>query len=99
MIVLFLFVFSVYILQSNSNGRYYIGHTKSIPKRLEEHNTGFSKYTRNHHPWSLVYSEECPTRSEAIKREMEIKRKKISEYIEVLIKRGEPGTVHKRTIK
>jgi putative endonuclease len=85
-IVLFIFMFTVYKLQSNSNSQYYIGQTTSIPRCLEEHNTGLSKYTRNHRPWSFVYSKECATRSEAIKRELEIKRMKNRKYIEVLIK-------------
>ena len=82
-------MFSMYILQSITTDRYYIGHTDSLSRRLEEHNTGLSKYTRNYRPWRLVYSEEYATRSKAIMRELEIKRKKSRKYIEGLIKAGE----------
>jgi putative endonuclease len=85
----FLFMFSMYILKSSTTGRYYVGHTDSLSRRVKEHNTGLSKYTRNHTPWSLVYSEKYVTRSKAMKRELEIKRKKSRKYIEGLIKVGE----------
>jgi putative endonuclease len=36
-------------------------------------------------PWSLVYHEEFATRSKAMKRELEIKRRRSKKYIEKLI--------------
>ncbi len=75
----------VYILQSHKDGSYYTGHTEDIFIRLEDHNRGRSKYTRNKIPWELVYKESFETRSAAMKREYEIKRKKRKGYIEWLI--------------
>ncbi|MBU0767532.1 MAG: GIY-YIG nuclease family protein, partial [Proteobacteria bacterium] len=37
-------------------------------------------------PWKLVYTEEHPDRSSAIKREKEVKSKKNKEYIEHLVR-------------
>ena len=76
--------FIVYILQSQKDGRYYIGHTKDLSNRLEQHNRGASKSTRNHRPWKLVHYEKYSTKNEAFKRENQIKRQKSRIYIEKL---------------
>lgn len=87
-------MFSVYILQSISSGRYYVGHTDDLMRRLSEHNTGMTKYTQRDKPWKVVYTEQYATRSEAMKREHEIKKKKSRKYIEKLIEEGErPDTL------
>ena len=52
---------------------------------LYEHNRGDNPSTRNKGPWKLVYSEEYKTRSEAMKREYEIKAKKSSKSIQQII--------------
>jgi putative endonuclease len=75
----------VYILRSLSDGRYYVGTTQNLEERLERHNQGRSKYTRNFRPWELVHFEEYPTRSEAMKREYAIKRRKSQEYIKAVV--------------
>jgi len=67
---------TVYILQSLKIKKYYIGHTNDIDDRLRRHNAGLSKYTKKFIPWKLIYSEEYQTKSEAYKREMEIKKYK-----------------------
>jgi putative endonuclease len=48
----------VYIIQSLQDGTYYVGSTQALRKRLDRHNQGRSKYTKNKRPWKLVYSEE-----------------------------------------
>ncbi len=75
----------VYILFSYSRNSYYTGHTKDIHNRLDYHNNGYSKSTKTGIPWKLVHNEEFTTRSNAMKREMEIKSKKSKEYIVRLI--------------
>ncbi|HVP80042.1 MAG TPA: GIY-YIG nuclease family protein [Thermodesulfobacteriota bacterium] len=59
----------VYVLKSDSAGSSYVGHTSNLEKRLLDHNSGKSLSTRGKRPWSLVYNEECTTRSEAALRE------------------------------
>ncbi len=66
-------MYKVYILQSLKNGSYYIGHTNDVEDRLKRHNNGRVLYTKKFIPWKLVYFEEYNTKSEAFKREMEIK--------------------------
>lgn len=78
-------MYFVYILKSNSRGKFYIGSTSDVLKRLEQHNTARSGYTNVGQPWELVYSERFSTKLEAIKREKEIKRMKSARYIESLV--------------
>ncbi len=75
----------IYIIYSEKIDRYYVGITENLDWRLERHNNGWGKYTKRGIPWKIVYTEECDTKSEALKREKEIKRKKSRTYIEELI--------------
>ena len=65
----------IYIVRCNDN-TLYTGITIDINKRLEEHNSGTkgAKYTRSRRPVKLIYSEETSSRSEATKRELQIKK-------------------------
>ena len=64
----------VYILRCGDDSLY-CGITPDVEKRLEQHRTGKgAKYTRGRGPLELVYCEEQPTHSEALKREAAIKR-------------------------
>ncbi len=78
--------YSVYILQSESNGAYYIGSTGDLGDRLQRHNQGRSRYTKRGIPWTVVYTESFSTRSEAVRREQQIKRRKSRNYIEELVR-------------
>ena len=77
--------FTVYILYSKGIDQFYIGHTENLNDRLFRHNNSGSKGTKKANDWELVYQELFETRSEAYKREMEIKNKKSRKYIEQLI--------------
>ena len=75
----------LYILQSQKNGRYYIGSTSNWKRRVEEHNKGSSPYTRTTRPWVVKYLKEFGTMEEARKEEMMLKRMKSRKVIEELI--------------
>ena len=77
--------FYVYILQSQSSGRYYIGQTKNLVERVAYHNAGHSVALKNRGQWTLVYSEEYPSRSEAVRRETQIKKQKDRRFIGRLV--------------
>ena len=65
--------FFVYILHC-ADGTYYTGWTTDPQRRLKQHNNGTgSRYTRLRRPVQLVYTEEVPDRSSALKRELAIK--------------------------
>ena len=64
----------IYILQC-SDGSLYTGSTTDIPRRLNEHNSGKGgNYTRIRRPGKLLFTESHQNRSEAQKREAQIKR-------------------------
>ncbi len=64
----------VYILEC-ADGTYYTGYTTDLGKRLGTHNSGKgAKYTRARLPVAMVFSEAYATKSEALRREIEIKR-------------------------
>lgn len=66
-------MFSVYILQSLLNSRYYIGQTTDVEDRLRRHNGGHTRSTAPHKPWKIAHVEEYTNRTAAILREREIK--------------------------
>lgn len=62
-----------------------MGSTSDLDKRIIKHNQGGSRYTKSKKPWSIVYSEEYATLSEARKRENYLKSLKSRVAIEKLI--------------
>ena len=79
------FMYYTYILYSPDLDKYYIGSTNNLKRRLEDHNRGKNKFSRQAQTWELKYSETFQTRAEAFKREQAIKKKKSRIYIERLI--------------
>jgi putative endonuclease len=68
--------YTVYILRTSAN-TLYTGQTNNLEKRLKEHKnktTRSAKYLRSFKSFELVYKENCPTLSQALKREIEIKK-------------------------
>jgi len=58
-----------------ADGTLYSGYTVDLQKRLQAHNSGKgAKYTRARRPVKLVYAEELPSKSEAMRREAQFKR-------------------------
>ena len=52
----------------------YTGVSNDVARRIEKHNAGTaSRYTRSRLPVVLVYQEDQPGRSQALKRELAIK--------------------------
>ena len=78
-------MFIVYVLHSQSTGRFYIGQTSDLERRLQEHQAGDARYTRGRGPWILVHTETYPTRSEAMKREKFLKSGKGRESLKDLL--------------
>jgi len=75
----------VYILKSKSSDKHYVGQTNNLERRLREHNSGKSTYTKKFIPWEIVYYEEKDNQAEAIKTEKFYKsasgRKKIKKIL------------------
>jgi len=54
---------------------FYIGYTNDLEKRIKTHNAGKgAKYTRGRIPVTLRYYEEYETKTEAMRREYELKK-------------------------
>ena len=75
----------VYILESETTGRFYVGSTDDLERRLSEHLRGHSPATRARGAWKLVYKEQCESLLEARRRELQVKRWKSAKMIQALI--------------
>lgn len=75
----------VYILEC-ADGTYYVGITNDLNRRILAHNNlpAGAKYTRGRRPVKLVFQEEYATKSEALKREAEIKSWKRTEKTDLV---------------
>ncbi len=66
--------FYVYIMQCE-DGTFYTGYTKDLHQRARQHADGKgAKYTRSHRPLEIGYVETFESRSDAMKREKQIKK-------------------------
>jgi putative endonuclease len=74
----------VYILQSESTGRYYVGQTRDLAERLARHTAGRTAANRGRGPWRVGYHQEFPTRQAAVARERQLKARKSREYLAAL---------------
>ena len=64
----------VYIVQCKDHSLY-TGYARDVEARIKQHNLGKgAKYTKARRPVVLVYQEMYDTKSEALKREFEIKQ-------------------------
>jgi len=77
--------FYVYILQSLKDFSFCVGQCDDLDCRMSKHFDGMSKYTASKRPLRLIYFEVFRTRTEALKREKEIKKMKSRKYIESLV--------------
>jgi len=78
-------MWKVYIIYSEKIDRYYTGVSEDLPCRLERHDQGWGRYTKRGIPWIVVYTEEFDSKSKALKRERQIKRRRSRKYLENLI--------------
>ncbi len=79
-------MFYVYILKSTVDGRLYIGQTNNVVQRLERHNKGFVRATRNRKPLEVLIFKEFETRGDAMKMEKYLKSLKGGEEFKKVIK-------------
>ena len=63
-----------YILKSEKDNKFYVGHTGKYPhKRLKEHNQKSIVSTKGRVPFNLIYYHEFDTRQKAIQVERKLK--------------------------
>jgi putative endonuclease len=78
-------MYYVYVIKSLKDQKYYIGSTSDVEKRLSFHNSGLQRSTKNRTPFILVYQENLMNKSDALKREKQIKAYKGGEAFKRLI--------------
>ncbi|NHE56491.1 GIY-YIG nuclease family protein [Cyclobacterium plantarum] len=77
----------IYILESESDGSFYIGSSQDPVERLSKHNRPHKGYTARKQPWKLVHTEAFETKAEAISREKYLKKLKSRKLVISLIER------------
>ena len=68
-----LIVYYTYVLQSQKDGKFYVGFTKDLKLRFEQHTKGLVESTRDRRPLTLIYYEACLDREDATRREKYLK--------------------------
>ena len=81
-------MFTTYILFSEQINKYYTGHTADLERRLNEHNIGKTPFMASGKPWSLVFSVNFVSRSEAMKLESQIKKRGAARFLSDLNNSG-----------
>jgi len=66
-------VFYTYILFSEKDGKLYFGYTPDLKNRLQKHNSGYVRATKNRRPLRLIYYESYVSQKDAKKREIFLK--------------------------
>ncbi|MBK0382114.1 GIY-YIG nuclease family protein [Pedobacter sp. SD-b] len=80
-------MFTVYALYSEKYGKIYIGYTSNLEQRLISHNTLATKgYTIMFRPWTVIHKEYFGSKSEAVKREKQLKSAQGRKFIWGIIK-------------
>jgi len=74
-------LFFTYILFSSKLNRFYSGSTNDLERRLVEHNSGQTKSTQHGSPWTLVFSASFNSRRDALKKEIEIKKRGAKRFL------------------
>ena len=54
----FLFMVTVYVIESLKDHTWYTGMALDVNKRLAEQNSGKNSFTRAHRPWKIIYTEQ-----------------------------------------
>ena len=62
-----------YVLQSVKDVNFYVGYTKDLKLRFEQHKKGLVDSTKERRPLKLVYYEACADQADAAKREKYLK--------------------------
>jgi putative endonuclease len=71
---------------------FYKGYSTDPFKRLQIHNRGLSRYTSKKIPWRLVFVQECENKTEALKREKQLKKAN-SDYLDWLIRHSDVNLI------
>jgi putative endonuclease len=66
-------MYYTYVLRSEKDGRFYVGFTKNLELRFEQHEKGLVASTKDRTPLQLIYFEACLNQDDATRREKYLK--------------------------
>ena len=66
-------MYYTYVLQSEKDSGFYVGFTKDLKLRFDQHNKGQVDSTKNRRPLKIIYCEGCLNQTDATKREKYLK--------------------------
>jgi putative endonuclease len=82
-------MWETYIIQSINYKRYYIGYSQNAIYRLAQyHNEGKCKSTKHYIPYKIIKIEKFKTKTEALKREKQLKKMKNGNEFKKIIERS-----------
>lgn len=70
-----------YLLRSLKDGRWYTGQTGDLRARMDQHQRGRVRSTRDRRPLQLIYYEACLAEADATRRERYLKTGKGKRYL------------------
>ncbi|WP_127122554.1 GIY-YIG nuclease family protein, partial [Chryseotalea sanaruensis] len=71
----------VYIIESESSGKWYYDFTEDLDQRIKDHQSNRSKYTRFKGPWKLIFKREFLDKTGALRFEKHLKTIRNKEFI------------------
>ncbi len=82
-------MYYTYVLRSQKDMGFYVGFTKDLKQRFEQHQKGTVESTKNRLPLRLIYYEACLRQEDATRREKYLKtyngrmflRKRLKSYL------------------
>ena len=66
-------MYYTYVLKSEKDGNFYVGYTKELKLRFEQHKKGCVESTKDRLPLRLIYYEACIKQEDALHRERYLK--------------------------
>jgi putative endonuclease len=76
----------VYVIESIKNRNLYVGETKDLKNRLQEHNQGENISTKTYKPWKLIHYESYLNEKDALRRERYLKTSQGSRLLKRMLK-------------
>ena len=82
-------MYYTYVLQSSKDSQFYVGFTKDLKLRFEQHKKGLVEATTGRRPLKPIYYEACLDQKDAVRREKYLKtylgklflRKRLKSYL------------------
>lgn len=77
----------VYVIRSIKDKRWYTGFTEDLRKRLSQHNSDKTGWTKGRGPFEIIYYEACKNKDDARSRELFLKSGMGKRYLKNRLKR------------